>query len=38
MNHIVSGDELSSPLWSCHSAANTLEVMKQNVIISFPTP
>ena len=38
MNHIVSGVELSSPMWSCHSAANTLQVMKQNVAMSFPTP
>ena len=25
------------PCWSCHSAANTLQVMKQNVAMSFST-
>ena len=27
-----------NPCWSCHSAANTWEVMKQNIATSFPTP
>ena len=30
MNHIVSGVEVHQ-CWSCHSAANTLQAMKQNV-------
>ena len=25
------------PCWSCHSAANTLQVMKQNIATRFPT-
>ena len=41
MNHIVSSVELSSPMLVmsfCHSATNTLQVMKQNIAASFPTP